>query len=172
MLEKQAANCNNTSKVCNSEYILEKKNIILLVSGCILFAFFLAFFIINDNISHKEESNGYSGRIIRPKNRGKEKKHEMQYFLWIIYQFWGFFLLFCGRKIFSKTKSLFPTFHNSTIQCSYPFGDDYYNGFFTINYMIDFLGNFAKLKCLMKNFGLFLKQNCQIKSEDFQNQKK
>ena len=49
--------------------------------------FFLAFFIINDNISHKEESNGYSGRILRPKTEEKKKKHEMQYFLWIIYQF-------------------------------------------------------------------------------------
>ena len=171
MLKKQAANCNNTSKVCNSEYILEKKNIILLVSGCILFAFFLAFFIINDNISHKEESNGYSGRITTKKTEEKKKKHEMQYFLWIIYQFWGFFLLFCGRKIFSKTKSLFPTFHNSTIQCSYPFGDDYYNGFFTINYMIDFSGQFCQTKVLNEIFLAISLTELWNQNNDFQNSK-
>ena len=135
--------------------------------------FFLAFFIINDNISHKEESNGYSGRIIRPKKqRKRKKKHEMQYFLWIIYQFWGFFLLFCGRKIFSKTKSLFPTFHNSTIQCSYPFGYDYYNGFFTINYMIDFSGQFCQTKVLNEKFWAISLTGLWNQNKDFQTQKK
>ena len=95
----------------------------------------------------------------------------MQYFLWIIYQFWGFFLLFCGRKIFSKTKSLFPTFHNSTIQCSYPFGDDYYNGFFTINYMIDFSGQFCQTKVLNEKFWAISLTELWNLNKDFQNSK-
>ena len=72
----------------------------------------------------------------------------MQYFLWIIYQFLRFFLLFFGGKFTHTKKIIFSPFHNSTIQYSYPFGDNY-NGFFRINYMIEWffsgpIGNFAK----------------------------
>ena len=73
MLKKQAANCNNTSKVCNSEYILEKKNTILLVSGCILFAFFWHFSSLTIISLIKKKAMDIQGGL-RPKNRGKEKK--------------------------------------------------------------------------------------------------
>ena len=120
----------------------------------------------------KKKAMDIQGGLYDQKQRKRKKKHEMQYFLWIIYQFWGFFLLFCGRKIFSKTKSLFPTFHNSTIQCSYPFGDDYYNGFFTINYMIDFSGQFCQTKVLNEKFWAISLTELWNQNKDLQTKKK
>ena len=131
-----------------------KKIDILLVSGCILFAFFWHFSSLT-TISLIKKKAMDSGRITTKKTEEKKKKHEMQYFLWIIYQFWGFFLLFCREfKDFYKQRfiffSLFITVLFSVF--SYPFGNDYYNGFFTINYMIDFSGQFCQAKVLNEIF--------------------
>ena len=84
--KRQAASCNGASKVCNSEYILEKK-IILLVSGCILFAFFWHFSSLTTISLIKKKAMDIQGGLPPKKQRKRKKKHEMQYFLWIIYQF-------------------------------------------------------------------------------------
>ena len=82
------------------------------------------------------------------------------------------FFAILREKDFSKTNTLFPTFHNSTIQCSYPFGDDYYNGFFTINYMIDFSGQFCQTKVLNEKFWAISLTELRNQNKDFQTQKK
>ena len=120
--------------------------------------FFLAFFIINDNISHKEESNGFREDYDQ-KNRGKEKKTwNAIFFMDNLPVLRIFFAILSGIKDFYKQRfiffSLFITVLFSVF--SYPFGNDYYNGFFTINYMIDFSGQFCQAKVLNEIFWLFL----------------
>ena len=145
-------NCDGASKAIPNTFLNKKNNIVGFWMYFI--RFFLAFFIINDNISHKEESNGFREDYDQ-KNGGKEKKTwNAIFFMDNLPVLRIFFAILSGIKDFYKQRfiffSLFITVLFSVF--SYPFGNDYYNGFFTINYMIDFSGQFCQAKVLNEIF--------------------
>ena len=64
------------------------------------------------------------------------------------------FFAILREKDFFQKQSLFSQLFITVLFSvfSYPFGNDYYNGFFTINYMIDFSGQFCQTKVLNEKF--------------------
>ena len=100
-----------------------------------------------------------SGRITTKKTEEKKKKTwNAIFFMDNLPVLRIFFAILSGIKDFYKQRfiffSLFITVLFSVF--SYPFGNDYYNGFFTINYMIDFSGQFCQAKVLNEIVWLFL----------------
>ena len=146
-------NCDGAIKVIPNTF-LNKKKIILLVSGCILFAFFWHFSSLT-TISLIKKKAMDSGRITTKKRRKRKKKTwNAIFFMDNLPVLRIFFAILSGIKDFYKQRfiffSLFITVLFSVF--SYPFGNDYYNGFFTINYMIDFSGQFCQAKVLNEIF--------------------
>ena len=108
--------------------------------------FFWHFFIINDKSLIKKKAMD-SGGDIRPKKQKGKKTWNAIFFMGNLPVLLIFFAIFSGKRF--HTLISIP-FHNSTISVFIPFWYyDYYNGFFRINYMIEWffsgpIGNFAK----------------------------
>ena len=103
----QTANCNGASKVIPNTFLKRKLKIILLVSGCILFAFFWHFSSLTTISLIKKKAMDIQGGL-RPKKRRKRKKKTWNaIFFMDNLPVLRIFFAILREKDFSKTKSLF-----------------------------------------------------------------